>query len=108
MAFNVKLVDFENSLYVNDFKTTKFQIESGFNYNVSKLINIPFGINGGVILGIPYENRFQAYLNSGNICALDTFVQYYVEIDFVNQTLAKNRPYIGLQFQIDFDITEKL
>lgn len=30
--FKVKLVDFENSLYINDFKTTEFQIENGFTY----------------------------------------------------------------------------
>ncbi len=107
IRFHTKIVDFENSLYVNDFKTTEFQIENGFTYNLYKFIDFSFGINGGLILGIPYEDRLQAYFNSGNISGIDIFLQYYGEIDYVDQTLAKTRLYIGLHPQIGFNITEK-
>lgn len=105
--FEVKIVDFENSLYVNDFKTTEFQIENGFHYNINRRIIVSFGINGGVILGIPYEDRLQAYFNSGNTSGFDTFLKYYDEIDYIDQTLAKTRYFIGLHPQLGFNITDK-
>ncbi|MGM0581816.1 MAG: hypothetical protein ACQETL_14105 [Bacteroidota bacterium] len=107
IAFEVKIVDFENSLYVNDFKTTEFQLENGFHYNINKLINISLGINGGVILGIPYKDRMQAYFNSGNISNIDTFLKYYDEIDYIDQTLAKTRYFIGFHPQLNFNIYKK-
>jgi hypothetical protein len=79
LNFEVKIVDFESSLYINDFKTTEFQIENGFHYNINRRINVSFGIIGGVILGIPYEDRKEVYFNSGNISGTDvfTFLKYY-------------------------------
>ncbi|WMN11260.1 hypothetical protein QYS49_37765 [Marivirga salinae] len=107
IAFEVRIVDFENSLYVNDFKTTEFKIENGMIYSINKLIGVSFGINGGVILGIPYENRLQAYFNSGNSSGLDTFLKYYDEINFIDQTLAKTRYFIGFHPQLNFNINKK-
>ncbi|MGJ3235896.1 hypothetical protein [Marivirga sp.] len=103
----MKLVDFENSFYVNDFKTTEIQIENGFHYNMNRRFNISLGINGGMILGIPYEDRLTNFTNSGNIAGIDNFLQYYREIDFIDQTLAKNRFYIGIKPQLGFNITKK-
>ncbi|MGM0581817.1 MAG: hypothetical protein ACQETL_14110 [Bacteroidota bacterium] len=105
--FEVKIVDFENSLYVNDFKTTEFQIENGFHYNINRRFNISLGINGGVILGIPYQDRKEAYINSGNNSGIDTFLKYYYEINFIDQSLAKTRYFIGLHPQVGFNITDK-
>jgi hypothetical protein len=105
--FEVKIVDFKTSLYVNDFKTTEFQIENGFHYNINRRFNISLGINGGVILGIPYEDRLQAYFNSGITSGFDTFLKYYDEIDYIDQTLAKTRYFIGLHPQIGFNIADK-
>lgn len=105
--FEVKFVDFENSLYINDFKTTEFQIENGFHYNMNRRFTISLGINGGVILGIPYEDRLQAYVNSGNISGFATFRKYYDEINFIDQSLAKTRYFIGFHPQLTFNISEK-
>jgi len=102
-----KVVDFKSSLHIKDYKTSEFQLENGFDYHLNRLIDISFGINGGVILGIPYENRLQAYFNSGNVSGLDTFLNYYDEIDFIDQSLAKTRYFIGLKPQLGFNITEK-
>lgn len=107
LNFEVKLVDFENSLYVKYFKTTEFQIENGILYNISSRINVSFGINGGVILGIPYEDRLQAYVTSGNSSGLYIFRKYYDEINFIDQSLAKTRYFIGIRPQLILNISEK-
>jgi hypothetical protein len=107
LNFEIKLVDFENSLYVNDFKTTEFQVESGFQYQINKLINVSLGINGGIILGIPYQDRKEAFFNSGNNYGIDNFLKYYDEINFIDQSLAKTRYFIGLHPQVGFNITDK-
>ncbi|SMG17101.1 hypothetical protein SAMN05661096_00922 [Marivirga sericea] len=106
LSFEIKLVDFENSLYVNDLKTTEVQIENGFTHNKINFIDFSFGINGGVTLGIPYEDRRIAYFQNTNGFSYDTFIKLD-EIDWIDQDLSKTRYFFGFHPQLTFNISEK-
>jgi len=106
LNFEVKLVDFENSLNINDFKTTEFQIENGFSYKTISLIDFSLGINGGVILGIPYEDQSVAYFQNLNNFPYDDFIKFE-ELDWISKDLSKTRYFIGFHPQLTFNISEK-